>query len=155
MPLRSIRRATAKQMTLAWSQIPHVTHQDVADITELEKFRRQHQEAIEKHSGKLSLTVLVMQAVVAALKQFPRFNASLDPEAGEIILKRYYHLGVAVDEEVNLWQHTTFSNLLTQRLRMSSRRFLSQPLRTSNTRSVTPAGSFGSGVPPRSPSGLR
>jgi len=102
MPLRSIRRATAKQMALAWSQIPHVTHQDIADITELEAFRRRHQEAVEQQGGRLSLTVLVMQAIVAALKQFPRFNASLDPEAGEIILKQYYHIGVAVDTEQGL-----------------------------------------------------
>lgn len=101
-PLRSVRRATARQMALAWSQIPHVMHQDVADITELEAFRRRHYAAIEQHGGKLSLTVLVMQAVVAALKQFPRFNASVDPEAGEIILKQYYHIGVAVDTEQGL-----------------------------------------------------
>jgi pyruvate dehydrogenase E2 component (dihydrolipoamide acetyltransferase) len=102
MPLRSIRRATAKQMALAWSQIPHVTHQDIADITELEAFRRRHQEALEQQGGKLSLTVLVMQAVVAALKQFPRFNASVDPGAGEILLKQYYHIGIAVDTEQGL-----------------------------------------------------
>ena len=102
VPLRGIRRATARQMALAWSQIPHVTHQDIADITKLDAFRRRHREAIEKQGGKLSLTVFVMRAVVAALKQFPRFNASLDPAAGEIILKRYYHIGVAVDTEQGL-----------------------------------------------------
>lgn len=96
-PLRSIRRATARRMALAWSQIPHVTHQDIADITELEAFRRRHQDVVEEQNGKLSLTVFVMQAVVAALKQFPRFNASLDPDAGELILKQYYHIGVAAD----------------------------------------------------------
>ncbi|MGE0821222.1 MAG: 2-oxo acid dehydrogenase subunit E2 [Candidatus Binatia bacterium] len=102
VPLRSIRRATARRMALAWSQIPHVTHQDVADITELEAFRRRHLAAVEEQSGKLSLMVFVMQAVVAGLKQFPRFNASLDPEAGELILKQYYHIGVAVDTEHGL-----------------------------------------------------
>lgn len=102
MPLRSIRRATARQMILAWSQIPHVMHQDVADITELERFRREHKGRVEKEGGKLTLTVLVMKAAVAALKQFPRFNASLDPEKEEIILKEYYHLGVAVDTSEGL-----------------------------------------------------
>ena len=102
IPLRSVRRATATQMALAWSQIPHVMHQDVADITELERFRRRHTAEIEALGGKLSLTVLVMQATVAALKQFPRFNASLDPESGQIILKHYYHVGVAVDTERGL-----------------------------------------------------
>jgi pyruvate dehydrogenase E2 component (dihydrolipoamide acetyltransferase) len=100
--LRSVRRATATQMALAWSQIPHVMHQDVADITELERFRRRHTAEIEALGGKLSLTVLVLQAAVAALKQFPRFNASLDPESGQIILKHYYHVGVAVDTERGL-----------------------------------------------------
>jgi pyruvate dehydrogenase E2 component (dihydrolipoamide acetyltransferase) len=102
IPLRSVRRATATQMALAWSQIPHVMHQDVADITELERFRRRHTAEIEALGGKLSLTVLVLQAAVAALKQFPRFNASLDPESGQIILKHYYHIGVAVDTERGL-----------------------------------------------------
>jgi pyruvate dehydrogenase E2 component (dihydrolipoamide acetyltransferase) len=102
LPLHSIRHATAKQMALAWSQIPHVTHQDVADITALEGFRRRHQATVEQQGGKLSLTVFILQAVVAALKQFPRFNASLDPEAGAIILKHYYHIGVAVDTEQGL-----------------------------------------------------
>lgn len=102
VPLRGIRRVTAKQMALAWSHIPHVTHQDIADITELEAFRRRHKNAIEQRGGKLTLTVLVMPAVVAALKQFPRFNATLDAETGEIVLKWYYHLGVAVDTEEGL-----------------------------------------------------
>src|SRR2546428_8944051 len=85
--LQSVRRAMARQMSLAWAQIPHVMHQDVADITALELFRRRHAAEVEQHGGKLSLTVLVMQAVVTALKQFPRFNASLDPEGGQLILK--------------------------------------------------------------------
>jgi pyruvate dehydrogenase E2 component (dihydrolipoamide acetyltransferase) len=89
-------------MSLAWAQIPHVMHQDVADITALELFRRRHAAEVEQHGGKLSLTVLVMQAVVTALKQFPRFNASLDPEGGQLILKQYYHIGVAVDTERGL-----------------------------------------------------
>jgi pyruvate dehydrogenase E2 component (dihydrolipoamide acetyltransferase) len=101
-PLRSVRRTTARHMTLAWSQVPHVTHQDVVDITELEAFRRRHKEQIEAHQGALSLTVFVMKAVVAALKAHPRFNASLDVEREEIILKQYYHIGVAADTERGL-----------------------------------------------------
>lgn len=102
VPLRGVRRATARQMTIAWSQIPHVMHQDLVDITALETFRRRHKTDIEKQGGKLTLTVLVMQAVVAALKQFPRFNASLDLAGGRLILKQYYHIGVAVDTERGL-----------------------------------------------------
>jgi pyruvate dehydrogenase E2 component (dihydrolipoamide acetyltransferase) len=102
LPLRSVRRATAKQMALAWSQIPHVSHQEEADITELERFRLKHKDAVEAAGGHLSLTVFAVKALVAALKSFPRFNASLDPETEEIILKRYYHIGVAVDTERGL-----------------------------------------------------
>lgn len=101
-PLKSIRRVTAKRMSIAWSQIPHVTHQDVADITELEAFRQRHGEEVEQQNGSLSLTVFVLRALVAALKQFPRFNASLDSQAGQIILKRYYHIGVAVETDRGL-----------------------------------------------------
>jgi pyruvate dehydrogenase E2 component (dihydrolipoamide acetyltransferase) len=101
-PLRSVRRTTARNMTLAWSQIPHVTHRDVVDITELEAFRSRHKEQIEAHQGSLSLTVFAMKAAVAALKMHPRFNASLDTGRGEIILKQYYHIGVAVDTERGL-----------------------------------------------------
>jgi pyruvate dehydrogenase E2 component (dihydrolipoamide acetyltransferase) len=101
-PLRSIRRATANRMALAWSQIPHVTHEDVADITELEGLRRKHQSEIEAGGGKLTLTMFILKAAVAALKEHPRFNASLNVDEGQIILKNYYHIGVAVDTERGL-----------------------------------------------------
>jgi len=97
VPLRSIRKATAKQMTLAWSQIPHVNNQDVVDMTKLEEFRRRHKAEIEAKGGKLTPTVFALKAVAAALKAYPNFNASLDTEAGEIVVKRYYHIGVAVN----------------------------------------------------------
>ena len=103
VPLRSVRRTTARRMAQAWTQIPHVTHMDVADVTALEAFRREQQDVVAAEGdGDLSMTVLVVKATVAALKQFPRFNASLDPEAEEIILKHYYHLGLAVDTERGL-----------------------------------------------------
>jgi pyruvate dehydrogenase E2 component (dihydrolipoamide acetyltransferase) len=100
--LSGVRRATARRMMLAWSQIPHVMHQDVADITELEAFRCRHQAAIAQQGGQLSLTVLLLPAVAAVLKRFPRFNASLDPDGGRLIVKQYYHIGVAVDTERGL-----------------------------------------------------
>lgn len=102
VPLRSVRRATARRMALAWSQVAHVTHQDVADITELERFRKKHVQEVAKEGAKLTLTVLVMKAVVGALKEYPRFNSSLDVEAGEIVLRRYYNLGIAVETERGL-----------------------------------------------------
>ncbi|HET7315391.1 dihydrolipoamide acetyltransferase family protein [Salinisphaera sp.] len=95
-PLRSIRRATAQNMARSWGQIPHVYHQDIADVTELERFRRSHEEAAQAQRGKFTLTVLMMKALVSTLKQFPRFNASLDVENQEIVLKRYFHIGLAV-----------------------------------------------------------
>ena len=101
-PLRSVRRSTAKHMALAWSQIPHVSHQDVADITQLEALRRKQMDQIAEQGGSLTLTVFVMKAAVAALKAYPHFNASLDADLEEIVLKRYFHIGVAVDTERGL-----------------------------------------------------
>jgi pyruvate dehydrogenase E2 component (dihydrolipoamide acetyltransferase) len=102
LSLRSIRRATAKQMALAWSQIPHVNHQDQADITELERLRRRQRDQVKEQGGSLTLLVFVMKAAVAALKAFPRFNASVDADSEEIVLKHYYHLGIAVDTDRGL-----------------------------------------------------
>jgi pyruvate dehydrogenase E2 component (dihydrolipoamide acetyltransferase) len=100
--LRSVRRATAKHLAAAWSQIPHVTHMDVADVTELEVFRRKHRQQVEGRGGALSLTVFAMKAAAAALKKFPRFNSSIDMEAEEIIIKHYFNIGFAVDTERGL-----------------------------------------------------
>lgn len=100
VPLRSIRRAIAQKMAESWARIPHVSHHDLADITTLEHLR--HDLAHEVEDGTLALTVFVMKAAVAALKTYPRFNASLDVEAAEIILKQYYHIGLAVDTERGL-----------------------------------------------------
>jgi pyruvate dehydrogenase E2 component (dihydrolipoamide acetyltransferase) len=94
--LATIRRATAQNMARSWEQIPHVFHQDIADVTELDRFRRAHADAAEDEGGKLTLTVLVMKALVGVLREFPRFNASLDAENEEIIYKRYFNIGLAV-----------------------------------------------------------
>jgi pyruvate dehydrogenase E2 component (dihydrolipoamide acetyltransferase) len=102
IPLRSIRRTTSRQMGLAWSQIPHAVSHDRIDITKLESLRQKHQTEIEAKGGKLTLIVFVLKAVATALKMFPYFNSTLDTEAGEIILKHYYHLGVAVDTDNGL-----------------------------------------------------
>ncbi len=102
IPFRSIRRATAKQMVTAWSQIPHVNSQDSIDITRLEAFRRKHKADIAAMGGRLTLTVFALKAVATALKTFPQFNASLDVAAQEIIVKDYYHIGVAVNTDHGL-----------------------------------------------------
>jgi pyruvate dehydrogenase E2 component (dihydrolipoamide acetyltransferase) len=101
-PFRSVRKATARQMSLSWSQIPHVMHREMADITELEQFRKEQRATVEEQGGKLTLTVLIMKALIAALKKFPDFNASLDEENGEIVVKEYHHIGVAVSTEQGL-----------------------------------------------------
>ncbi len=100
--LRSVRRATARQMSRSWREIPHVTHQDVADITGLESFRRTHAEDIEADGGKLTITPFLIKAAAAALNEHPRFNASLDPDNDRLALKKYYNIGVAVDTEDGL-----------------------------------------------------
>jgi len=102
VPVRSIRRATAKQVSLSWSQIPHVTSQAEVDITKLEAFRQKHKTAVGSKDGKLTLTVFALKAAATALKTYPNFNSSLDTESGEIILKRYYDIGVAVDTQEGL-----------------------------------------------------
>ena len=102
VPFRSIRRSTAKQMALAWSQIPHVTSQDVVDITKLEEFRQRHKAEIEAEGGRLTLTVFALKAAATALKTYPNFNAALDLEAGELVIKKYFHIGVAVNTEAGL-----------------------------------------------------
>jgi pyruvate dehydrogenase E2 component (dihydrolipoamide acetyltransferase) len=102
VPLRSIRRATARQMALAWSQIPHVSNQGMIDVTKLEALRQNHKKAVEETGGRLTYTLFALKAVAEALKKFPRFNATLDLDAGEIVLKRYYHIGVAADTDEGL-----------------------------------------------------
>ncbi len=102
VPVRSIRRTTARQMALSWSQIPHVHNQDQVDITALEDFRIKHKQMVEEKGGKLTLLPFVMKALITALKAWPNFNASLDMDQGELILKHYYHIGIAVNTDEGL-----------------------------------------------------
>ena len=102
VPFRSIRRATGRQMARSWSQIPHVSSQETANVTRLEQFRREHKGSVEAQGGRLTFTVFALKAAVAALKRFPDANASLDLSKGEIVRKRYYHIGVAVNTDHGL-----------------------------------------------------
>jgi pyruvate dehydrogenase E2 component (dihydrolipoamide acetyltransferase) len=97
-PLSAVRRVTAEHMALCWSVIPHVTQHDEADITDLEAFRQQQKQA----GVKLTVTAVALKACALALKAFPEFNASLDTASEELVLKSYYHIGVAVDTEHGL-----------------------------------------------------
>lgn len=98
----SMRRTIARRMAQSWSQIPHVTHQELVDITALEEFRLRHEETVAAKGGKLTITAFALKAAAAALSAFPRFNASLDSASDEIILKRYCHIGVALDTDRGL-----------------------------------------------------
>jgi pyruvate dehydrogenase E2 component (dihydrolipoamide acetyltransferase) len=101
-PMSKIRQTTAKHLSFAWATIPHVTQFDKADITELEKLRKQYGKKVEAAGGKLTVTAILLKIVGAALKVFPQFNASIDLANKEIIYKKYYHVGVAVDTEHGL-----------------------------------------------------
>jgi len=96
-PLEVIRRKTAEQMTVAWTQVPHVTQHDLADVTDLDAFRR-----AQEGEPKLTVTAFVLKACAVALRAFPHFNASLDPASNQLIVKRYIHIGVAVDTDRGL-----------------------------------------------------
>jgi pyruvate dehydrogenase E2 component (dihydrolipoamide acetyltransferase) len=101
-PMSGVRRKTASHLSSAWAAIPHVTQFDEADMTELEALRRQFSDKVEEAGGKLTVTAILLKIAAAALKIFPRFNASVDMENAEIIYKKYYHLGVAVDTDRGL-----------------------------------------------------
>lgn len=97
-PLRSIRRKVARKLATAMIVVPHVAHMDEADVTELDQFRQRIRKELEgQPGGKISLMPFAIKAVSAALQQFPMFNASLDPYKEEIVYKRYYNIGIAVD----------------------------------------------------------
>jgi len=96
-PLNNIRKIAAKALHRSWVTIPHVTQFDEADITELEAYRKSQQTEGEKRDVKLTALTFVMKAVVSTLKEFPQFCASLDETGENLILKHYFHIGVAVD----------------------------------------------------------
>lgn len=101
-PMTNVRRATAEHVSRAWTTIPHVTQCDKADITELDKLRKRHGKKTEAAGGKLTVTAILLKLLASALKVFPEFNASVDAAAAEIVYKRYFHIGVAVDTERGL-----------------------------------------------------
>jgi pyruvate dehydrogenase E2 component (dihydrolipoamide acetyltransferase) len=95
--LSRIKKISAKFLHRNWVSIPHVTQFDEVDITDLEEFRQQNKAKFEEKGVKLTPLVFLMKASVAALKAFPTFNASLASNGEELILKKYFHIGVAVD----------------------------------------------------------
>ena len=101
-PMSNLRRAAAEHLSAAWTNIPHVTYADKADVTDMEALRKQFGPAAEAAGGKLTMTAIALKIVASALKRFPLFNASVDMAGHEIIHKKYYHVGVAVDTDRGL-----------------------------------------------------
>jgi pyruvate dehydrogenase E2 component (dihydrolipoamide acetyltransferase) len=96
-PLSRIRKLSGANLLRNWVMIPHVTQFDEADITELEAFRKSHAAETEKRGFKLTMLAFLIKASVTALREYPEFNAALDKEGENLILRRYFHIGVAVD----------------------------------------------------------
>ncbi len=95
--LGRIQKISGPHLLRSWVTIPHVTHFDEADITELEKFRKELNSELQEGAIRFSLLVFIIKAVAAVLKEFPFFNCSLVPGGEKVLLKKYYHLGIAVD----------------------------------------------------------
>ena len=100
--MNKLSRTAAANLSYAWQAIPHVTQQDEADITDLEAARKAFVDGPGRNGPKVTMTAILVKACVAALKEHPQFNASLDLGSGEVILKHYYHIGIAVDTDAGL-----------------------------------------------------
>lgn len=96
-PLSRIKKISGANLQRNWVVVPHVTQFDEADITELEAFRKVQAPVAAQQGAKLTMVSFLMKAVVAALKAFPEVNGSLAPDGEQLIVKQYYHIGVAVD----------------------------------------------------------
>ncbi len=97
LKLSRIKKLSGPHLQRAWLNIPHVTHHDEADITELEDFRKSLKAEAEKDGVRITLLSFVMKALVGAMKKYPNVNASLSPDGTELILKKYFNIGIAVD----------------------------------------------------------
>jgi pyruvate dehydrogenase E2 component (dihydrolipoamide acetyltransferase) len=101
-PLRGVRRKTAEHLASAWATVAHVTQHDLVDITGLEELRKRFAKKAEQAGGNLTITAIAVKVVASALHVFPQFNSSLDLTANELVLKKYVHIGIAVDTEHGL-----------------------------------------------------
>src|SRR3712207_25624 len=96
-PLSRIQRLSGPHLHRSWLNVPHVTHGDEADITEIDQYRKELDTAAKEKGYRVTLLAFLMKASVSALKAFPEFNSSLSPEKDSLILKKYYNIGIAVD----------------------------------------------------------
>ena len=101
-PLSRLKRLGGQNLHRSWINVPHVTQLDETDITELEAFRKSKKSEAERHGAKLTLLSFLIKAVVVALKKFPEFNSSLSPNGEELIYKKYFNIGIAVNTEQGL-----------------------------------------------------
>jgi pyruvate dehydrogenase E2 component (dihydrolipoamide acetyltransferase) len=102
VPLRGLRKRIAERMVQSAFSAPHVTAMEEADVTDLVALRARAQEVADARGTKLTFLPFIVKAVVTALKTHPFLNASLDPQAGVVVLKRYYHIGIATATEEGL-----------------------------------------------------
>lgn len=102
IPLTRLNKLSSQNLHRSWINVPHVTQFDEADITELEAYRASKKSEAEKHGTKLTPLSFLIKAVVVALKKHPRFNASLAPNGEELIMKKYFNIGIAVNTEQGL-----------------------------------------------------
>jgi pyruvate dehydrogenase E2 component (dihydrolipoamide acetyltransferase) len=96
-PLPRIKKISGPHLHRAWLNVPHVTHDDEADITEIDAYRKELDTAAKEKGFRVTLLAFLMKASMSALRKFPEFNSSLNPEKDALILKRYYNIGIAVD----------------------------------------------------------
>ena len=96
-PLSRIQKISGAYLHRNWLSIPHVTQNDLADITDMETYRKANAEKAREQGFKLTPLVFMIKAAVAALKEFPIFNASLDETRENLVLKKFFHIGIAVD----------------------------------------------------------
>ena len=100
--MSNVRRKTAEHMSYAWSTVPQVTQYDKADVTTLEDLRKRYGKMAEGAGAKLTVTAVALKVAASALKVFPQFAASVDVARNEIVYKKYFHIGVAVDTDRGL-----------------------------------------------------
>src|SRR6188768_384252 len=101
-PWSNIRRVTSEHLSYSWNTVPHVTQFDKADVTALEELRKKYKDQVVKAGGNLTVTAMLVKVLATALQKFPQFNASIDPDRGEIVYKKYVNVGVAVDTDRGL-----------------------------------------------------
>jgi pyruvate dehydrogenase E2 component (dihydrolipoamide acetyltransferase) len=97
VPLPRIKKLSGPFLHRSWLNVPHVTHNDEADITELDPYRKELDTAAKAEGYRVTLLAFLMKAAVSALREYPEVNSSLTPEKDALILKSYYHIGIAVD----------------------------------------------------------